>query len=67
MFDQAARVAISQLAIQNNIEPEALLAVAEVESAGQIFARIDGRKEPLIRFEGHYFYRLLPTARRADL
>ena len=64
MFDNAARTAINQLAIEKNIEPEALLAIAEVESAGRIFAKINGRNEPLIRFEGHYFYRLLPTAKR---
>jgi len=37
----------------------ALLAVAEVESAGRLCANVRGRKEPVIRFEGHYFDRLL--------
>lgn len=41
------------------IEPAALLAVAEVESGGKAFALVDGRREPLIRFEGHYFDRRL--------
>jgi len=55
-----------------NVEPAALLAVAEVESGGKAFALINGRREPLIRFEGHYFDRRLngPTqvaARKARL
>lgn len=46
------------------IEPAALLAICAVESGGRAFAEIGGRKEPLIRFEGHYFDRLLPDAAR---
>jgi hypothetical protein len=38
---------------------QALAAVVKVESAGHWFAEVEGRKEPLIRFEGHYFDRLL--------
>jgi N-acetylmuramidase/Putative peptidoglycan binding domain len=41
------------------IEPAALLAVIEVESAGNFFASVNGQDEPLIRFEGHYFDRRL--------
>lgn len=41
------------------IEPAALLAVIEVESAGNFFAYVKGKYEPLIRFEGHYFDRRL--------
>lgn len=41
------------------IAPAALLAVALVESGAQAFAVIDGRREPLIRFEGHCFDRAL--------
>lgn len=44
------------------IEPAALLAVIEVESAGKFFALVNGKKEPLIRFEGHYFDSRLPDA-----
>ncbi|MCF6322406.1 MAG: N-acetylmuramidase domain-containing protein [Rhizobiaceae bacterium] len=40
------------------------MAVVQVESGGRYFARVDTRDEPLIRFEGHYFYRLLPRAKR---
>lgn len=62
MFDDAARSAIGKLAKEMSIEPAALLAVAEVESAGKAFATVDGKDMPLIRWEGHYFYRLLPKS-----
>ncbi|MFD2236435.1 N-acetylmuramidase domain-containing protein [Aureimonas populi] len=41
-----------------------LLAVALVETNAMAFAPVGGRSEPLIRFEGHYFDRLLPEAPR---
>jgi N-acetylmuramidase/Putative peptidoglycan binding domain len=47
-----------------NIDPAALLAVVEVESAGKFFARVKGRDEPLIRFECHYFDRRLDAGQR---
>lgn len=47
------------------IEPCALLAVIEVESAGHFFASVNGKQEPLIRFEGHYFDRRLTGETRA--
>ena len=60
MFDSAARQAIAGIARGLGVEPPALLAVAEIESAGKPFASVNGRAMPLIRWEGHYFYRLLP-------
>ncbi|MBD0416492.1 N-acetylmuramidase domain-containing protein [Oryzicola mucosus] len=59
MFDQPTKLAVAAIAARLNVDPAALLAVAEVESAGRAFAIIDGRREPLIRFEGHYFDRRL--------
>ena len=49
------------------VDPAVLLAVALVETRGVALAVFDGRAEPLIRFEGHYFDRLLaePARRRA--
>ncbi|GGD26472.1 N-acetylmuramidase domain-containing protein [Aureimonas glaciei] len=44
---------------------EVLLAVAIVETNGVAYAEFEGRREPLIRFEGHHFDRLLDPARRA--
>lgn len=40
------------------VDPAALAAVVEVESGGRVTARVNGRDEPLIRWEGHYFDRL---------
>lgn len=59
MFSRQTATEIEKAAREFGLEPAALLAIAEIESAGQVFARIKGRKEPLIRFEGHYFDRRL--------
>ena len=64
-LDERARALVISRADDWSCEPAALLAVIEVESAGRIFARVEGRDEPLIRFEGHWFDRLLPSAKRA--
>lgn len=72
MFDAETEQAIAEMALQLDLEPSLLLAVAEVESAGRLFAKVNNRNEPLIRFEGHYFDRQLSgvqrqRARRAGL
>jgi hypothetical protein len=59
MFDTETFAAIISLAGEMEIEPAALLAVAEVESGGRALFDINGKKEPAIRFEGHYFDRRL--------
>lgn len=64
MFSKHTADEIEKVAREFDLEPKALLAIAEVESAGQVFARIDGRNEPLIRFEGHYFDRRLSGDRQ---
>ncbi len=61
---QMVRDAVTQVADEAGIEAAALLAVVEVESGGRTHAMVGGRAEPLIRFEGHYFHKLLPTAKR---
>lgn len=66
MFNADARRAIEAVAEDINVPPDALLAVAEVESAGKAFATVYGRQEPLIRWEGHYFDRLVPAGKRAQ-
>ena len=63
-LDGEARGLVVATATRWGCEPAALLAVIEIESAGRIFARVDGRDEPLIRFEGHWFDRLLAPKRR---
>lgn len=65
MFDAETRRAAESFAKRLGCEPAALLAVMEVESAGKVFAKVDGRNEPLIRFEGHYFDKRLSAADRA--
>ena len=59
MFTAETANEIEEVAQEFGIEPAALLAVAEIESGGSVFAMIDGKEEPLIRFEGHYFDRRL--------
>lgn len=65
MFSDQVKNEIIATARAAGVEPAALLAVAEVESGGQVFAKVRGRNEPLIRFEGHYFHRLLAEEKRA--
>ena len=65
MFELKTAEEIESAAKAAGIEPAALLAIAEVESGGQVFAVVDGRDEPLIRFEGHYFDKRLSDADRA--
>lgn len=64
MFDDEMMEALRVVAGELNVLPASLMAVVRVESGGRYRARIDGRDEPLIRFEGHYFYKLLPRAKR---
>lgn len=60
-----------QLGIMNNkavefgIEFAALRAFCEVEAGNTIFARVNNRLVPLIRWEGHYFDRLVKSTYRA--
>ncbi|WP_265518533.1 N-acetylmuramidase domain-containing protein [Nitratireductor luteus] len=55
---------IAEAAVEAGFEPAALLALVEVESAGRTHVLVDGRKEPLIRFEAHYFDRRLEDETR---
>jgi len=64
MFDNDTIVAAVREAKALGVEPAALLAVAQVESAGKIYALVDGRQEPLVRFEGHYFYKRVVNLER---
>jgi N-acetylmuramidase/Putative peptidoglycan binding domain len=66
MFTTDITEEITEAARAANIDPAALLAVVEVESAGKFFARVKGRNEPLIRFECHYFDRRLNAEKRAE-
>lgn len=65
MFTAETIAEIGRIANEFGMEAAALLAIAEVESGGTAFALVRGRREPLIRFEGHYFDRRLDVNRRA--
>jgi hypothetical protein len=65
MFNDAVITEANAAAALAGIEPAALLAVMEVESGGRLFAVVNGRNEPLIRFEGHYFDRRLTGSKQA--
>ncbi len=64
MFDKATRDQIARLATGAGLGAAVLLAVVEVESAVRTHAMVEGRAEPLIRFEGHYFDRRLSGVAR---
>lgn len=64
MFDAATLRAVNALSLARQIESSVLLAAIEVESAGKVFAKVKGRDEPYIRFEGHYFDQRLKNGER---
>lgn len=51
-------------AARYKLPPAHVAAITEVESGGKISATVDGVQRPLILFEPHVFYRLLPEAQR---
>jgi hypothetical protein len=65
MFKPEVIEEIGNVAAEFGLETAALLAVAEIESGGHTFAAVAGRREPLIRFEGHYFDRRLSAENRS--
>ena len=65
MIDAETGAAIARVSAVHGIESASLMAFIETESAGVTYALVDGRKEPLIRYEGHYFNRLCADAVRA--
>lgn len=64
MFDRTAYSIIAEIAKSREISAPALAAIIEVESNGIAFAKVDGRDVPLIRIEGHYFYRLVQAKKQ---
>lgn len=64
MFSKETIAEITAVARSGGHEPASLLAVAHVESGGIAYASVEGRREPLIRFEGHYFDARLSGAKR---
>ena len=64
MFDETVNTAIRRAARAAYLDAAALFDLVEVESGGRFFTKMDGRAEPPIRFEGHYFDRRLQGASR---
>jgi hypothetical protein len=54
-FDEQVVKDIAAAAKKMNQEPEAMLAVGEVESGGKAYTQIGDKDMPLIPWEGHYF------------
>ena len=65
--DQAVLGGARHVSKTSGIDAAVLVAVALVETNAVAFAQVGDRREPLIRFEGHYFDQLLsePARRRA--
>src|SRR5690606_17709777 len=66
MPDSAVMQDIRRVARELAVETAALAAVAHVESGLKPHAMVDGKPEPLIRFEGHYLDRRLAGAAREE-
>jgi len=64
MFDKEMMQEIAAVAREMGVPAAALAAVAHIESGLRVHAMVEGRNEPLIRFEGHYFDRRLTGAKR---
>lgn len=64
MTKQAMGEAVRVAANNYKIPYANLRAVVEVESDGVVYATVNGRVEPLIRFEGHIFDRRLSKAQQ---
>lgn len=65
-FDADVHKAAALAAQKYQVPVAALLAVIQVESGGKIYASVAGRNEPLIRFEGHYFYKRVADLARDE-
>ncbi len=59
MIEPEVIEAARRVGAARELPPEVLLAVSLVETNAVAHARVGGRREPLIRFEGHYFDRRL--------
>lgn len=66
MTKQTIDQAVAAAAIKHQIPYANLRAVVEVESNGVTYALVNGKQEPLIRWEGHYFDARLTDAQRTE-
>lgn len=65
MFSAETIKLIKRAAANTGLEHAALMAVLDVETGGRTYSVVEGRMEPLIRFEGHYFDQRLSPEKRA--
>ena len=63
-FPEGVIKEIKEVAREWKLDGIGLVAVVAKESGGVVFATVRGRNEPLIRFEGHYFDKLVPAHKR---
>ncbi|GHC64353.1 N-acetylmuramidase family protein [Limoniibacter endophyticus] len=59
MLTQEEIAMVETLAAEYGYEAQTLRAIIDIESGGRTHVLVDGGKKPLIRFEGHWFDRLL--------
>ncbi len=59
MFHEATVRAVETFASRANLNHAALLAVAEVESGGKVYAGVGGRQEPLICWKANAWIAVL--------
>ena len=67
-LSQETKDAVIQVAAENGLDAEALLAIVQVESGGRAFSTVKGEAKPLILYEYHVFYRYpgLTDAQRSE-
>ncbi|ERP95708.1 hypothetical protein Q669_29510 [Labrenzia sp. C1B10] len=66
MFTHIQMRSVEAEALKLSVDPNALLAAVKIESNGKIFADVDGKNLPLIRWEGHYFDQLVDPSKRQE-
>ena len=64
-FNTAQLKIIRDTADRIGVAREVLLAFVDVESASVVSVVVDGKRVPLIRWEGHYFDKLVPARMRS--
>lgn len=66
ILDTKTLIAANAAAQSIGVPTHHLLAVVEVESNGVVSAKVSGVDEPVVRFEGHYFYRHIVPMKRDE-
>lgn len=64
MFTADQMQSIEKVASDIGVEVNKMLAFMMTETNGQVYAVVNGKQEPLIRYEGHYFFKLVQAKLR---